>query len=152
MKIFDEKIKNSKNVIEKSDLNNPDEIYNKVSNKQKQKRFNLDKNLIFKYSLTAVLFFLTIITTFAIYSSNSPKIIIKNESNLTTGLSQTLSNKVKNPSSKEEIKFLFQNSLIFNGVTDGSFSENLAPDAPEIDAEMGVVPDVNIEHSSRWSR
>jgi len=39
MKIFDEKIKNSKNVIEKSDLNNPDEIYNKVSNKQKQKRF-----------------------------------------------------------------------------------------------------------------
>ena len=147
MKIFDEKIKNSKNVIEKSDLNNPDEIYNKVSNKQKQKRFNLDKNLIFKYSLTAVLFFLTIITTFAIYSSNSPKIIIKNESNLTTGLSQTLSNKVKNPSSKEEIKFLFQNSLIFNGMADDSFSENSAPDAPEIDGEMGVVPDVNIEHT-----
>lgn len=150
MNNLDNKIKESKNVIEESNINNPDEIYTNVQkkyeyenkdNKNNKVKILIDSKYIFRFCLIALLLITITITSMAIYSVNTPKVIVKDKNTLTSGLSQKLSNKVQNVSSELQLRKVLLNSLIYeedNMIAGGDSS--MSPGD-------SVHPDVDIEHS-----
>ena len=113
MNNLDDKIKNSKNVIEESNINNANEIYETVKNKNK-KHFNkekinnflnsINKKQLLKYSFITLLLITITIASMAILSISTPKVIVKEKNKFTSGLTQKLSNKVQNAKSIGELK------------------------------------------------
>ena len=158
MNNLDDKIKNSKNVIEESNINNANEIYETVKNKNK-KHFNkekinnflnsINKKQLLKYSFITLLLITITIASMAIISVSTPKVIVKDKNNFTSGLTQTLSNKVQNAKSVGELKAIISNSLIYEEDTykdyGGTATSPGEPLYPEIDTDHIYQTNIQVE-------
>ena len=117
MDYFDKKIKDSKSAIEKSNNNNPSQIYANAN--IKKERFNfLKSNLFMKYVTCALLLAAIAVGMIAILKGpNNIGIIVGNESGGNLNVDAVYSDDIKNVASIDEIRNLVLNASSSKNLT-----------------------------------
>lgn len=160
MEDFEKKIKDSKECIKKTDLNEGSRIYklakNNENNEETKKTsfFNLSKKLIIKYAIFILLFAITFTGGFLIASSlNKGKIVYKNiigRNDITVNYNQVSDNvapaKFSNFETKEElIDYLSDSkntSTLYSSASDRSLTEELDYFHPAVKEYSASTPSI----------
>ena len=156
MDYLDKKIKDSKNVIEESNVNNPSQIYANA-NKRVEKVNILKSNLFMKYAICCLLVVAITVGMISIFNKpNNFGVVIGNE-NSNLGVSEVYGNDIKNVTSVDEIKNLVLNASSSNVSTPGDSEVDedfkVEVDSPTFESTStgnivtGTInPDINIDH------
>lgn len=146
------RIKNSKSAIEKSSINNPNELYKKAYENKKEKRYKPSYKLILRYVCMLILIVITSISSIAIYKEvtfEKPKNPIGGTGNQ---MQEDTSEVVKNFANIEEMSYIINNSLVndsssaeggIGGSIDGSMSVTPLPQYSASSKE--IIGDVNLD-------
>ena len=159
MDYLDKKIKESQNAIPESNINNPNEIYEKAF-QRKEKVNVLKSNLFMKYAICFLLIIAITISSIAIFNkSNGPQqIIIGNKEQGNLDIPEVYNDEIKKAASIDEIKNLVINAtnsnvsvpkdedLDFDIAEGGNSGDALVTNPNYSSSSTPTIPDINTDH------